>query len=123
MRRACSVVAMVAVACAFPIADAELGWPRLPLVMPRAIQLAVGSDHACARMADLTLRCWGEIEHEPGTNTRGVRYTAVEQPVTGVLDVEVTGSRTCARLSTGTRQCWGGERAGPPAKCRIDDHA
>jgi alpha-tubulin suppressor-like RCC1 family protein len=80
-----------------------------------AKQLAVGSDHNCAIMADNTLRCWGsnqdhltQLKHQLGpVPTANFSRTPVQ--VTGLSNVtQVTAglAHTCA-LAAGSVVCWG----------------
>ncbi|MCA9556508.1 MAG: hypothetical protein KC933_41170, partial [Myxococcales bacterium] len=39
--------------------EAPSGAPLVPLGQP-AVDLALGEDHACALLADGTVRCWGD---------------------------------------------------------------
>ena len=76
----------------------------------RAVQIAMAEGHACARMADGTVRCWGSnMTGELGDGTTTERHIPVL--VKGIHDAVdiVTGlSYACARLAGGGVRCWGG---------------
>ncbi|HEY0190891.1 MAG TPA: hypothetical protein VGC42_07185 [Kofleriaceae bacterium] len=75
-----------------------------------AVQIATTIQHACARMADATVRCWGDgtSGEVDGVVGSGEHHTPVEVPgVRGAIDVVVGGSLSCARLATGEVWCWG----------------
>ncbi|HMQ26295.1 MAG TPA: hypothetical protein PKA98_09940, partial [Acidimicrobiales bacterium] len=79
-------------------------------------QLSVGQTHACARLVNGEVRCWGANERGQlgdGTTTTRSRATVVvnpEQtgPLTDVVEISAGSSVTCARLSSGQARCWGG---------------
>jgi alpha-tubulin suppressor-like RCC1 family protein len=85
-----------------------------------AVELAHGRDHACARMADGSVRCWGGAGHsELGNRAHGAARS--EQPIAvdlampppaaaaeaEVLQVEAAGSSTCALMADHGVRCWG----------------
>jgi len=85
-----------------------------------AVQLAHGEDHACARLADGTVRCWGGAGHsELGNRAHGALSSAapigvdLQAPVVAaavdapVLAVAAAGSTSCALMTDRTVRCWG----------------
>jgi alpha-tubulin suppressor-like RCC1 family protein len=81
-----------------------------------ATALAGGYGHACALLADGSMRCWGgNIHGELGNGTTadpttGPPGSALPVAVTGIADAIAitTGAyHTCAVLSDGTARCWG----------------
>lgn len=72
-------------------------------------EIATAERHACARMVDGTVRCWGRnSEGQLGDGTTTSR--AVPAPVLGltnVAEIAAVGNRTCARLTDATVSCWG----------------
>lgn len=78
-------------------------------------QLSVGQTHACARLVNGEVRCWGANERGQlgdGTTTTRSRATVVvnpEQtgPLTDVVEVSAGHGLTCARLMSGEARCWG----------------
>ena len=83
-----------------------------------AVELAIGSNHSCARRSTGEVVCWGENyfgQLGDGTTTR--RFTP--EPVVGLdMAVEVAAgfAHSCARRATGEVFCWGDYlRTGPLA--------
>ena len=83
-----------------------------PVTVPgisTAIAVATGETHACALLADGTIRCWGgNFEGQLGDPTRADSPVPVGVP--GIVDaVAVSSSRehTCALLADGEIRCWG----------------
>jgi hypothetical protein len=73
-----------------------------------ATQIAVGYGHACARMSDDTMRCWGSNDFgELGAGTLLVATKQATPAVTGVVEVSAGYGFTCARLRDHTVRCWG----------------
>jgi len=78
-----------------------------------ATSLTVGF-HACAVLADSTVRCWGYNSFGGlGDGSTSVRTRAVTvalpggSPLNGVTQVDAVDGSTCARRSDGTAWCWG----------------
>jgi alpha-tubulin suppressor-like RCC1 family protein len=70
------------------------------------VQLSLGVEHACARIADGSVKCWGE------SMAAGVGDGIQEVPKTipglkDVVDIDAGGSASCARLRDGAVKCWG----------------
>jgi alpha-tubulin suppressor-like RCC1 family protein len=78
-------------------------------------QVFAGGSHACARMTDGTLRCWGNnFAGELGDSTLNNAPVPVEvmtavggPPLAGVLDVTAGQAHTCALTNDGSVWCWG----------------
>ena len=74
-----------------------------------AVGVAAGEAHACAWLADTTVRCWGANDGgQIGDSTFLTRFEPV--PVvglTGVAEVAAGPDHTCARHAGGTVSCWG----------------
>ncbi|MEM9188009.1 MAG: hypothetical protein AAGF12_02440 [Myxococcota bacterium] len=72
-------------------------------------QLAVGSDHACARLADGTARCWGDSGRgklgDGGASNGGEEAVTVEG-LSGVDAVSAGHEHSCA-VAGGKVYCWG----------------
>ena len=87
--------------------DLDLGGP--------AIQIAAGSQHACAVLVGGALRCWGNGSHgalgygnEDDIGDDETPASAGDVDVGGpVAEVTIGSSHTCARLTTGAMRCWG----------------
>jgi hypothetical protein len=74
------------------------------------VQLAVRATHACARMLDGTVRCWGhDVDGEAGQGTpKHTVATPTEVPgVRDVVEIALGDAHVCARLASGTVLCWG----------------
>jgi hypothetical protein len=80
-----------------------------------ATQLSVGLRHSCARMADGTVRCWGQngsgqVGDDSGLSA--VDTGALVLEVEGATAVAAGGGHTCALLEGGTVKCWGANSSG-----------
>lgn len=74
----------------------------------RATQIALGDNHACARMSDDTLRCWGGNDWgQLGIGDVNQTNRVVTPLVTGVVEVAAGYGFTCARLRDLTVSCFG----------------
>jgi alpha-tubulin suppressor-like RCC1 family protein len=85
---------------------------KLECVVP--VQLVSGSDHACARLSDGTVRCWGSNSNGQlgtGDGEHKLRPTAVAG-LAGVVDLAASFSATCAVTSAGAAFCWGKNNSG-----------
>jgi alpha-tubulin suppressor-like RCC1 family protein len=80
-------------------------------------QIALGTLHSCAILADDTVACWGDgAQGQLGTGKSGPGYhepfpTAVPG-LTGVTRLVLAWNESCAILSDGSVQCWGDARYG-----------
>lgn len=78
------------------------------------VELKVGGVHACARLRDSTVRCWGSNRYgQLGDGTTQDRLTPVT--VRGLLDVKELAlgySHSCALIKDGTARCWGHNQLG-----------
>lgn len=89
-----------------------------PLSNVRSI--SVGSEHACALLANTTAKCWGYNDYwQLGIGTSGRPMTPVNvvtsdtdnNPLTGVLAISAGESHTCVVMQNTGAKCWGlGER-------------
>ncbi|HYF46688.1 MAG TPA: hypothetical protein VD926_10800 [Acidimicrobiales bacterium] len=78
-------------------------------------QVAAGTSHTCARMANGTARCWGEgNQGQLGNNDDldrdrpvGVRAPTGSALLSNVSQVTVGASHTCFRLANGQARCTG----------------
>jgi len=80
-----------------------------------ATAIAVGASHACLRVVDGTLRCFGSdasgqlgvgSEADAGSEAPPSKPLLVPG-LNGVTDVTCGGAHTCARLDDGSVRCWG----------------
>ena len=76
-----------------------------------AVALAAGYGHACALLADATMRCWGgngEGELGNGTTaTPGTPQPVAVSGISGATAIATGAYHTCAVLGNGTLRCWG----------------
>jgi alpha-tubulin suppressor-like RCC1 family protein len=89
---------------------ASIPYPVRVGALPAATQLAAGSHHTCARVADATVWCWGDdaagqVGHEG-------RAPAAVAGIADAAAVHAAGDTSCAVLGNGTVRCWGDNRAG-----------
>ncbi len=85
---------------------------KLPTVvsgLADAVEIGAGERHACARLGDGTMRCWGDDATGqlggglPVAGSSGL----VDPGLTDVVQISVGASHTCARLKDKTVKCWG----------------
>lgn len=82
---------------------------------PCVTQIVAGDGHFCARIADGTVRCWGD--DALGQLGRPEEADAGAAPsraadVQGVTQISAAGATTCARVDDGGVFCWGGNANG-----------
>ena len=103
------------------IGDDELPTALAVVVLGgNADEVALGLDHTCARLSDLSIRCWGTGDGgrlgygdqlTVGDNETPEQRGAV--PVGGdVQQVVASDVHTCALLTVGTVRCWGSAASG-----------
>jgi hypothetical protein len=89
---------------------------RRPAIVPGladVVQIALGFHHACARLRDGDLRCWGDnLDGQLGDGTNDDRSTPTPVALTDVVDITGGGSHTCARRGDGSVWCWGDDDDG-----------
>jgi alpha-tubulin suppressor-like RCC1 family protein len=67
-----------------------------------AIEVSAAEAHACARMSDGTVRCWGD------SPWNGVGGPSLARPsVIGAVAITTGDSMACALLNGGAATCWG----------------
>lgn len=79
------------------------------------LQVALGADHTCAVLADLTLLCWGRND----AGQLGLGAAGLPEPtpqavpgLTDLADVAAGGDSTCVVEDTGAARCWGSNSDG-----------
>ena len=85
----------------------------------RAVQVAVGSTHACARLADRTVWCWGTRV----LAGNGDPQSAMPTPVFGVIDaidIQIGVAASCAVSKGGTVVCWGNPLHAPGVRATAE---
>lgn len=84
--------------------------PLLPVEgMGKAVQIAMGREHACARQTDDTVACWSIRKEEIA------KAKLVAVPVPGLTQISTITSgdaHVCALHQTGTVACWGANEYG-----------
>lgn len=77
------------------------------------VDVAVGGAHACAILADKTVRCWGVNSYgQLGNGTTTASSTPVTVAGISAKDVACSEATTCALLTDGiTVKCWGEAQA------------
>lgn len=109
----CVVRADRTVACFGTNASGELGTPGAPrsdraVAVPgvsNAVQLALGRTHACARLGDGHVSCWG-------AGRAPARISGVDSVAELAADLDTT----CARRRDGSVWCWGGSFGATPTR-------
>lgn len=84
-------------------------------------EVAAGGQHACARLEDGSVTCWGRNHHgQLGDGTTKARTSPVKvKGLTGAVSLALGDAHSCARLGDGTVTCWGSgavSQLGDPAK-------
>lgn len=69
------------------------------------VQIDAADDHACARLSDGSLRCWGHWQPYDVNRSTAVVAVAGIDSATALSSGE---SGSCVRRSDGTVRCWGG---------------
>ncbi|MBT7081066.1 MAG: hypothetical protein HN929_06325 [Chloroflexi bacterium] len=82
-----------------------------------AIQISVGNSHACALLADGTIKCWGSDSEAKMGNAADQADDTNSTPVlvsniTTAIQISAGKSHTCALLINGSVECWGNNDVG-----------
>ncbi|MBL8956678.1 MAG: hypothetical protein JNK82_38245 [Myxococcaceae bacterium] len=89
---------------------------------PPAIDVATGATHACARMVDGTVRCWGC--YCSGGLLQTLTPDSLPVTIAGVRDTKQLAlglDLTCALMQNDTVKCWGRGGAGQLGNGATDD--
>jgi hypothetical protein len=99
--------------------------------MPAAAEISVGNGHACLRMVDGTVRCWGHNNRgQLGDGTTQDRAAPTVVPgLRDVVQIACGRDRSCALDRAGAVWCWGADRRqperiaplGPVARIAVGD--
>jgi alpha-tubulin suppressor-like RCC1 family protein len=106
-------------------ASQDLSFPHGLPVLDGTRQIVVGARHACGRMVDGTVRCWGENTlGQIGDGTASTRSKPTPAlKVADVVSVVAGGYHTCTLRRDGTVACWGNNKngqAGPGPSWRCE---
>lgn len=113
--------------------DGDASAPRLPSPVvlsnrqpiTNAVDVVVGSSHACALLQGGAVACWGETRNgqtgpsAPTTSDGFVPY-AVAAIGGGVTELAAGSGHTCAIRSGGTLECWGIAGSGQLGALGVD---
>jgi len=83
--------------------------------LSNVVEIHAGEEHTCARLADLTVTCWGlNADGELGDGTTTSRSTPATVTGLSADAVELACGRwfNCVRHMTGTLSCWGMNTSG-----------
>jgi len=85
-------------------------------------RMSAGNSHTCARMTDLTVKCWGDDSNgqlgnddPPSDSSLPVNVCAVggcPTTLSGIIQVSAGQFHTCALTSGGGVKCWGDNLSG-----------
>jgi alpha-tubulin suppressor-like RCC1 family protein len=72
-------------------------------------QIAVGFYHACARLSNGSVMCWGQRDRlgGGGTGSAAQRFATPVRDIDDAIDVACGGNHSCVRRRSGQVQCWG----------------
>jgi alpha-tubulin suppressor-like RCC1 family protein len=94
--------------------------PPLPAVkgLRDVVEVAAGAQHACARLKDGSVMCWGDNHRgQLGDGTTKAKTAPVKvKDLTNAVALALGGDHSCALLADGSVRCWG---AG--AKAQLGD--
>jgi alpha-tubulin suppressor-like RCC1 family protein len=88
------------------------------------VEVAAGNEHACARLQDGTVTCWGRNQHgQLGDGTTKAQTKPVKvKGLAGAAGLALGAAHSCARLQDGTVQCWGWGASGQLGDATKADH-
>ncbi len=91
----------------------------------RLAQLAIGRDHACARLDNGGVWCWGQNDQGQIGDPRLIDSSTPVQVagLSKVVEVAVGQDHSCARLESGAVRCWGSGSDGQLGDGSADDTA
>ena len=98
-----------------PPDDVEHATPVVVLDVADAVEVAAGAWHACARLRDGHVSCWGSNSSgelgDGGAGGSGRTATSAVG-ITTAVQIEAGWSHSCALLADGSVQCWGSNGTG-----------
>ncbi len=87
-------------------------------VLANAVQISMGSQHACAVLSDGTAKCWGagasgRIGNGATTNVSTPAFVkASGATLTGIRNIAAGFESSCAIVNSGSVYCWGNNASG-----------
>lgn len=106
--------AMLPLALAVILCGPTFGQAAGQMAEPAVIAVASGTGHACALLAEGTIRCWGENDDGQLGNGRtdGPSPPVAVKGISTATAIAAGGAHTCALLADGTVRCWGANLSG-----------
>jgi alpha-tubulin suppressor-like RCC1 family protein len=97
------------VAVAAPKAKSVETSKPAPSPAPRIVEVAAGANHACARLRDGTVQCWGANQRGQagGADLAERRAPGPIEGVERAVELALGSEHGCARLDDGAVRCWG----------------
>ncbi len=89
---------------------ADINVPNIVSGINNAKSVTMGFNHACALLADRTVKCWGSNAHGQLANGAFGGSSNVPVAVAGLTDVafiQAGAFHTCAIQTSGKAKCWG----------------
>lgn len=87
----------------------------IPILADKALQISTGAAHACARLANNTVQCWGDNSSGQLGNSNGGVDSPTPSSVTNlsgtISDISAGGLFTCVIVDSQVR-CWGENGSG-----------
>jgi alpha-tubulin suppressor-like RCC1 family protein len=69
--------------------------------------IGLGSSHACALLADTSVKCWGITSYRWGNEEGNSSTPVAVKGLSGVTAITIGGSHSCALLADTSVKCWG----------------
>lgn len=92
-------------------ADMSVTDATIPNIGP-ALQVALGTRHACALMLDGTVSCWGSGYLGNGSGVEVTQAPRVVNGLAGIVEITAGYDTTCALRGDGAVLCWGDNASG-----------
>jgi alpha-tubulin suppressor-like RCC1 family protein len=91
--------------------DLSVNEGTIPGIGP-ALQVAVGTQHACALSVDGTVSCWGSGYLGNGAGFEVTQAPRAVNGLTGIVELTAGYDATCALRGDGAVLCWGDNASG-----------
>ncbi len=93
------------------VADDDSGTTPPPIPGANLLEVALGSQHTCARKTDNSVKCWGDDSHSQtgtaGAADGGLVVSPTAVAVTDALHIAAGQYHTCVVRTSGKVSCWG----------------